>query len=233
MLMPICMAVSSEMVGADLSEYWERRDYFQELSEWWLVTTGCEVVGWVGLKILAGRHEPLLYIDTVGFRHAHHRHGLATLLTIAPWSAISRERRRLMTMTFRTQSPVVLQAAANLGGRNTFPYPSSATDKGGDRAFAAAQVTAEHLGPKGIQLEREFFVSRGIFSYMGSMYGNVLPLSGEPELDSRFSRLVDTGAGDAMIGVMLGTPGFATRALKIWLKVTRRLRRLQLPDGNC
>ncbi len=232
MLMPICKAVSSEMVGADLSEYWERRDYFQELSEWWLVTAGREVVGWAGIKILPGVREPLLYIDTVGFRHAHHRHGLATLLTVAPWSAISREHRRLMTMTFRTQSPVVLRAAANLGGRYAFPYPSSGTAHRSDRAFAAAQVTAEHLGPPGIELEREFFVSRGVFSYMGSLYGEKLPLSGEPQLDSRFTALVDTNAGDALIGVMLGTPGFAVRALKARRKVTNHLRELQLADAD-
>lgn len=230
--MPICKAVSSEMVGADLSEYWERRDYFQELSEWWLVTSGREVVGWAGIKLLSSVHEPLLYIDTVGFRHAHHRHGLATLLTVAPWSAISREHRRLMTMTFRTQSPVVLRAAANLGGRYAFPYPSSGTGRRSDRAFAAARVTAKHLGPPGIELEREFFVSRGVFSYMGSLYGETLPLSGEPQLDSRFTALVDTNAGDALIGVMLGTPGFAVRALKARRKVTDHLRGLQLADAD-
>lgn len=221
------VSAATKMVGPDIAEYWEERpNYLQDLTEWWVVTHDNAIVGWCGLKVLELAPEPLIYVDTLGFLPEHQRGGLATLLAVEPWIQLSGERHRSLTMTFRTQSPAVLRVAASIAGPDTYPHPTLPNGKQGARATSAAQLTARHLGAEH-PFDDSCFVSRGAFSEMGaSLYGAAFPWSGDPALDGFFRRFVDHDAGDAVIGVMLGTPALKRRSSVMRDQIMRRLRSL-------
>ncbi len=226
-LIDVFVDAAGQMVGAEIARYWEQRQgYFDELSEWWLVTHDREVVGWCGLKLIReGAPEALIYVDTLGFLPAHQRGGLATLLAVEPWVRISFEQRRPLTMAFRTQSPAVMRVAASIAGRDTYPHPSAPQGGDGERAVRVAAFLASALSP-GHAFDRSCLVCRGVFSYMeASLYGSDFPWSGVRELDRLFADQVDVERGDAMIGVMLGTWRLAGRSLAVRRQTRRRLDR--------
>ena len=225
-LRPMMIEVCNRMVGSDITEYWERGSYFDEVSEWWVVSLEGEVIGWSGLKVMHDAPLPLIYIHSTGYVPEHQRHGLATLLAVEPWLRICARERRLMTMTYRTQSPIVVRACARTAGVDSYPWPSRGDDRKGRKARAAAAFTRDYLTPEA-DYDADLFVTREVFDYLetGSIYGTQ-PKSGERSLDAYFEDNV--GPGDAVIGVMIGTPALGARFAIAWLRLMQLLRMLDV-----
>jgi GNAT superfamily N-acetyltransferase len=226
-LQELVTSVGNEMVGADISEYWARRGgYFEQLSEWWLAECDGQIVGWLGALVIDADPEPLLYIDTCGLVSGHRRRGVASLLYAEAFLRNSIARRRLLTMTLRTQSPVVARATGRLTRFRMFPtmHPGiRQRPNARRRASAAAAATAARLSPD-VPFDSDTFVMRGAFSYLGSLYGKEPPSSGDPAIDAWFSEHVDVERGDGLIQAFVFTPWLGALMAAAWLTSVRQLR---------
>jgi len=182
-----------------VGDYWDHRPhYLDDLSEWWVAELGGRLAGWSAATIWDAPWGPVAYMDTLGIHPAHRRSGLGAILGWDPLLRVSRRRRRVGTLTLRTESPIIFRLCCRVGGRWVYPHITPEGDPiVSEKALAAVEFTAERLNPPK-PVEPETMIMRGALDFVGSLYGSQPPPCGDDAIDRFFRKHVDLAGGDSV-----------------------------------
>jgi hypothetical protein len=189
----------------DMSPYWNSRpDYYHKLHEWRLWASGDEVAGWLGHCTWSTPDGPVMYMDSLAIMPKYRRRLLAGLIGTEAWLDVCREERRIMPITCRAQSALIVRALQRFWAPTVFPSGIEGQSEGARRrAVVIARNAAERLNPDE-RFDEETFVVRGAYGFSGALYDEP-PRCGDRALDDFFARNVDLAAGDGLIPTAVPT----------------------------
>jgi len=228
--------VSSVIYATDTSLYWnDRRDYFHHLDEFWVAEKDGRLIGWCGVCVWDHASHRFLYIDTLNVVNEFRRQRLAALLMLEVWLRHAWANRRLLPLTFRTQSPTVYRLSEQLVPTGTYPaLRPRGTHRDAGVARSLARFTAERTSP-GCQFEEDSFIVRHAYGH--ALFGDKPHAIHDAAVDHYFNERMNLSAGDATIIVTFPRYDSVIRALIAYTMMrlgfttnpARRLKRHQLP----
>jgi hypothetical protein len=205
----------------DMSPYWNSRpDYYLKLDEWRLWTSGDEVAGWLGHCTWPTPAGPMLYFDSLAIMPKYRRRLLAGLISTEAWLDECRARRRIMPITCRAQSALIVRAMQRFWAPSVFPSGVE-NEELRRQAVAIARTTAARLNPDD-PFDESTFVVRGAYGFSGALYDEP-PRCGDSALDDFFARHVDLAAGDGLIPTAVPTWRNVAYVLGLYASVRARL----------